>query len=74
MIFDGKAAGVREGGILNVARREVEIECLPTAIPESLVIDITNLELNYPNLHHQLNNHAVVYSILPNTTYLPGHL
>ena len=46
VIFDGKAAGIREGGVLNVSKREVEVECLPSNIPRSLVLDITDLELN----------------------------
>ncbi len=41
--FEGKALGVKEGGILNTVTREVEVECLPTAIPQFLAIDITNL-------------------------------
>ena len=42
--FDGKAAGDKDGGILNVANRELEIECLPDAIPEALHIDVTSLQ------------------------------
>lgn len=42
----GVAAGVRlQGGILDHPLREVELECLPTDIPERIEIDITELEL-----------------------------
>lgn len=39
--FDGKAEGVKEGGVLNVVHRYVEVECLPTSIPEFISIDVT---------------------------------
>ena len=40
---EGKAIGISEGGLLNIVARQVEVECLPTAIPEALVVDVTNL-------------------------------
>ncbi|OFZ12072.1 MAG: hypothetical protein A2Z20_07545 [Bdellovibrionales bacterium RBG_16_40_8] len=41
--YEGKAIGIKEGGILNTVKREVEVECLPTDIPKFLSIDISNL-------------------------------
>jgi large subunit ribosomal protein L25 len=41
--LEGKPIGLAEGGLLNVVTREVEIECLPTSIPESFVVDISGL-------------------------------
>ncbi|MCP4690563.1 MAG: 50S ribosomal protein L25 [Desulfobacterales bacterium] len=41
----GKSGGVELGGILQIIRRELEIICLPHAIPESIPVDISNLEL-----------------------------
>lgn len=41
--IEGKAIGISEGGLLNVVTRQVEIECLPTAIPEAIIVDVTNL-------------------------------
>mgnify|MGYP000288226014 CR=1 FL=1 len=41
----GKAYGVQEGGVLQQLMREVEIECLPTDIPESFELDITDLDV-----------------------------
>lgn len=42
----GEAIGVkRDGGILEFELREVEIECLPTDIPEHLTVDASGLEI-----------------------------
>ncbi|MBM7557208.1 50S ribosomal protein L25 [Halanaerobacter jeridensis] len=39
----GQAEGEREGGLLNQILREVEIECLPTDIPEKIEVDVSEL-------------------------------
>lgn len=41
----GEPAGVKEGGILSQALREVDVECLPTDIPSWLEVDISHLEV-----------------------------
>jgi len=41
--IEGKAIGISEGGLLNIVMRSVEVECLPTAIPDFLTLDVTNL-------------------------------
>lgn len=41
--FEGKPAGLSEGGILNVVNRTITIEVLPTEIPENLVVDVSAL-------------------------------
>ncbi|MFW6201924.1 MAG: 50S ribosomal protein L25/general stress protein Ctc [Gemmatimonadota bacterium] len=41
----GTAAGAKEGGILQQRMHELEVECLPAAIPESIEVDISELEL-----------------------------
>jgi large subunit ribosomal protein L25 len=41
----GEAAGVREGGIVNFANHEIEIECPVAAIPDHIYINIANLRL-----------------------------
>lgn len=43
----GEAAGVKAGGILERIMWEVEIECLPTQIPEKLEIDVASLEIGH---------------------------
>jgi large subunit ribosomal protein L25 len=39
----GTAIGVKEGGLLDWQVREVHIECLPTAIPDSIDVDVSPL-------------------------------
>lgn len=41
--LEGKPIGIADGGLLNVVNRQIELECLPTEIPESLVADISHL-------------------------------
>ena len=41
----GEPAGVKEGGVLDVVHHEIEIECLPTDIPERLEADISVLKI-----------------------------
>lgn len=41
----GEAAGVKIGGVLQQVRRELEIRCLPSQIPDSLEIDVTPLNI-----------------------------
>lgn len=40
------APGVREGGVLEHVTRELNIETLPTNIPERIVVDVSSLEIN----------------------------
>lgn len=46
VMVTGLAPGIKEGGILEYVQREVEIECLPTQIPESIMVDVSNLNIN----------------------------
>ena len=41
----GEPIGVEEGGILQVELRKVEIECLPSQVPESFKADLSNLKV-----------------------------
>ena len=43
MDYVGDPAGVGEGGVLQVLKREVEVSCLPTSIPDNVQIDISEL-------------------------------
>ena len=42
---EGKPVGIAEGGLLNIAIRQVEVECLPTGIPDFIMIDVSELGL-----------------------------
>lgn len=39
------APGIKEGGVLEQQTREVEVEALPTTIPEMLEVDASNVEI-----------------------------
>ncbi len=42
----GEPVGVKtKGGVLELLHREVEVRCLPADIPESLVVDVTELDV-----------------------------
>jgi large subunit ribosomal protein L25 len=41
----GEAPGVKEGGILQHRLREIEVECLPTEIPEFIPVDVSGLSI-----------------------------
>ncbi|MGD9344275.1 MAG: 50S ribosomal protein L25 [Candidatus Aminicenantes bacterium] len=46
-ILTGEAIGVKaEGGFVDFVTREVELECLPKAIPEHIEVDISELHLH----------------------------
>ena len=45
VVVRGKAKGVEEGGLLQISRREIEVLCLPTEIPESFEVDVTDLDI-----------------------------
>lgn len=41
----GQSVGVELGGLLQIVRREIEVLCLPTDIPEAFEVDITDLDV-----------------------------
>jgi large subunit ribosomal protein L25 len=43
----GTAAGVIAGGLLDFAKHVIEVECLPTQIPEHIDLDVTELTINH---------------------------
>ena len=42
----GEAEGVKEGGVLNQVLWDMEVECLPTDIPEHIIIKVNDLKVN----------------------------
>ncbi|MBX3023400.1 50S ribosomal protein L25 [bacterium] len=44
--FVGRAAGVDVGGILQPIKREVEVQCLPTEIPDYIEVDVAALGIH----------------------------
>ncbi len=44
--FIGRAKGVADGGILQPIVREIEVECLPSDIPQFIEVDVTTLDIH----------------------------
>jgi large subunit ribosomal protein L25 len=46
LVLHGEARGVKQqDGVLEFLHKEVEVECLPTEIPEHIDLDVSHLEL-----------------------------
>jgi len=43
--FVGRPVGLTKGGILEIFMHELTVKCLPTAIPDKIVVDISHLDL-----------------------------
>ena len=41
----GEAEGIKEGGVLEHVLWEIEVECLPTQIPENIPVDVSALKI-----------------------------
>ncbi len=41
----GTAAGVKAGGLLQILRHEIEVLCLPNAVPQSIEVEVSALEI-----------------------------
>jgi large subunit ribosomal protein L25 len=72
--LNGTSVGVKsQGGVLDFAHREIEIECLPSIIPSHIDVDITNLAVGdsvrfeqlslAPNVIFTGDAHQVVCSV-----------
>ena len=47
IVLKGESRGVKQqGGIVDFVTREIEVECLPTDIPENIPVDVSELMLN----------------------------
>ncbi|MBI3988015.1 MAG: 50S ribosomal protein L25 [candidate division NC10 bacterium] len=45
LVLVGEAAGKLKGGIVDQSLREMEVECLPLAIPDRIEVDVSGLDL-----------------------------
>ncbi len=52
--FVGTPEGVKEGGIMDVVRRTLRIQCLEKNIPQDIEVDISNLQIGEAFHVHQL--------------------
>ena len=41
-----KSPGLKKGGVLNVVRRKVELRCPSENIPDEIIVDLENIEIN----------------------------
>ena len=43
----GEAEGVKlDGGLMDIVTRSIDVECLPSDIPDSIKVDVTALKIN----------------------------
>ena len=74
VLLSGIPAGVKNsGGILDQVMREVEVECLPSDIPDHLDIDVTDLEL-YGAIHISDLPHSGTLKFLGDEHALVAHV
>ncbi len=45
IVLHGEPEGVKEGGVLEQILHEVSVECLPTNVPESIRVEVANLQM-----------------------------
>jgi len=45
VILEGRPEGVTLGGILSQTRRNLTVECLPDAIPDRIVVDVSRMKM-----------------------------
>lgn len=45
VIITGEAKGAKLGGMVEAIHHEIEVRCLPKDLPESIEVDVTNLEV-----------------------------
>jgi large subunit ribosomal protein L25 len=72
VVLKGRSKGIDNGGVLRTAKKILAINGLPSAIPENIVIDITELkigqsikvgEIDYPGLTFLGADNAVVVAV-----------
>ncbi len=74
VLLSGIPVGVKNaGGVLDQVLREVEVECLPSDIPDHLDIDVTDLEL-YGAIHISDLPHSGKLKFLGDETALVAHV
>lgn len=77
VVLTGRSKGIANGGVLRTAKKRLEVSGLPSAIPENIEIDITELkigqsvkvgELNFEGLDFLGADNAVVVAIKTSRT------
>lgn len=77
VVLTGRSKGIANGGVLRTAKKRLEVSGLPSAIPENIEIDITELkigqsikvgELNFEGLDFLGADNAVVVAVKTSRT------
>ena len=69
LVLEGNSVGVVQGGILTQALSNIDIQCFPTDVPENIVVDITELDLNSSITAGDLKlDEDITLETLPDTT------
>jgi len=55
IVLEGTAIGVKEGGIMTQNLSTLEISCLPADVPDHIVVDVSDFELNHVMNVSELN-------------------
>lgn len=66
----GRSVGEQAGGVVTVSFRTIPVECLPTAIPDAIEADITNLNIGTSLTVESLSVGKEVELLLPEKTSL----
>ncbi len=45
IVVKGEAQGIKEGGVVEHVLWEIEVECLPTQIPENVAVDVSAMKI-----------------------------
>ena len=69
LVLEGNSAGVVQGGILTQTLSNIDIQCFPTDVPENIIVDITQLDLNSSITAGDLKlDEDITLETLPDTT------
>ena len=69
LVLEGNSVGVVQGGILTQTLSNIDIQCFPTDVPENIIVDITDLDLNGSISAGDLKlNEDLTLETLPDTT------
>jgi large subunit ribosomal protein L25 len=71
--FVGTANGIKEGGIMDIVRRTLKIQCLPEDVPDDIEVDISNLNVGEALHVHQLPKGKWTIKDLPDTALVTIH-
>ena len=69
LVLEGNSVGVVQGGILTQTLSTIDIQCFPTDVPENIIVDISELDLNESISAGDLKlNEDTTLDTLPDTT------